>query len=173
MPDSYQHFSPLTPLRYAVGVGWRGYKRYQEMRAIIPPKAVGHIDNLGNRVRNRLETLGFNPTNHSRRSEAILDLLYQELQRFENQTQLESRAEQIYAQILRNSIVDWELILLPKRNDIFELFSIEREDTFATVKMRYRQLARLLHPDKPYGDADRMSEVNHAYNLLRRMLGEH
>jgi len=99
--------------------------------------------------------------------------MYQELQRFESQTKLESRAEQIYAQVLRNSIVDWELIVLPERNDIFELFSIEREDTFATVKMRYRQLARLLHPDKPHGNVDRMSEVNQAYNLLRRMLGEH
>jgi len=172
MPTTYKHLSPLSPLRYVVGLGWRGYKFYGELRKIMPPKALDHIDELGDRIRNRLETIGLSGSTHTRRSEAVLEIMYQELQRFENITSFESKSEQIYAQILRNSIVDWELILLPERHEVFNLFGVERQDTFSTIKIRYRQLARMLHPDKPHGDVERMSDINNAYGLLRRMLGE-
>ena len=42
----------------------------------------------------------------------------------------------------------------------------------AEVNDAYRKLMKQYHPDRPGGDANRASEINRAYTLLRRRLGE-
>jgi hypothetical protein len=42
----------------------------------------------------------------------------------------------------------------------------------AEVNDAYRKLMKQHHPDRPGGDASRASEINRAYTLLRRRLGE-
>lgn len=42
----------------------------------------------------------------------------------------------------------------------------------AEVNNAYRRLMKRHHPDRPGGDADRAAEINRAYTLLRRRLGE-
>jgi hypothetical protein len=36
-----------------------------------------------------------------------------------------------------------------------------------TIKAKYRMLAQIFHPDSPYGDNERMAQINAAYSLLR------
>ncbi|KAK7201126.1 DnaJ domain protein-like protein [Novymonas esmeraldas] len=57
------------------------------------------------------------------------------------------------------------LLLLPQR-DPFKTLGLTRSATKAEVKMRYRELARIHHPDAEAGDSTKMEEVNHAYKLL-------
>ncbi|CAJ1030708.1 DnaJ domain containing protein, putative [Leishmania lindenbergi] len=56
-------------------------------------------------------------------------------------------------------------LLLPQR-DPFKILGLTRSATKAEVKMRYRELARIYHPDAEAGDSAKMEEVNHAYKLL-------
>jgi hypothetical protein len=42
----------------------------------------------------------------------------------------------------------------------------------AEVNDAYRKLMKRYHPDRPGGDANRAAEINRAYTLLRRRLGE-
>ncbi|KAG5473232.1 hypothetical protein CUR178_03152 [Leishmania enriettii] len=56
-------------------------------------------------------------------------------------------------------------LLLPQR-DPFKILGLQRSATKAEVKMRYRELARIYHPDAEAGDSAKMEEVNHAYKLL-------
>lgn len=42
----------------------------------------------------------------------------------------------------------------------------------AELNNAYRRLMKRHHPDRPGGDADRAAEINRAYTLLRRRLGE-
>ncbi|KAG5472464.1 hypothetical protein LSCM1_03863 [Leishmania martiniquensis] len=56
-------------------------------------------------------------------------------------------------------------LLLPQR-DPFKVLGLTRSATKAEVKMRYRELARVHHPDAEAGDSAKMEEVNHAYKLL-------
>ncbi|TPP43281.1 DnaJ domain family protein [Leishmania donovani] len=55
--------------------------------------------------------------------------------------------------------------LLPQR-DPFKMLGLTRSATKAEVKMKYRELARIYHPDAGSGDSAKMEEVNHAYKLL-------
>ncbi|KPA83309.1 putative mitochondrial DnaJ domain protein-like protein [Leptomonas pyrrhocoris] len=54
---------------------------------------------------------------------------------------------------------------LPQR-DPFKVLGLSRAATKAEVKMKYRELARVYHPDAESGDGVKMEEVNHAYKLL-------
>ncbi|KAL7696683.1 DnaJ domain protein-like protein [Lotmaria passim] len=54
---------------------------------------------------------------------------------------------------------------LPQR-DPFKVLGLSRTATKAEVKMKYRELARVYHPDAESGDSTKMEEVNHAYKLL-------
>lgn len=54
---------------------------------------------------------------------------------------------------------------LPQR-DPFKILGLSRTATKAEVKMKYRELARVFHPDAESGDSAKMEEVNHAYKLL-------
>ncbi|GET90850.1 Dnaj domain protein-like protein [Leishmania tarentolae] len=56
-------------------------------------------------------------------------------------------------------------LLLPQR-DPFKILGLTRSATKAEVKMKYRELARIYHPDAESGDSAKMEEVNHAYKLL-------
>ncbi|KAG5498740.1 hypothetical protein JKF63_03028 [Porcisia hertigi] len=56
-------------------------------------------------------------------------------------------------------------LLLPQR-DPFKILGLARSATKAEVKMKYRELARIYHPDAEAGDSAKMEEVNHAYKLL-------
>jgi curved DNA-binding protein CbpA len=54
---------------------------------------------------------------------------------------------------------------LPQR-DPFKILGLSRSATKAEVKTKYRELARVYHPDNESGDSAKMEEVNHAYKLL-------
>lgn len=54
---------------------------------------------------------------------------------------------------------------LPQR-DPFKILGLSRTATKAEVKMKYRELARVFHPDAESGDSAKMEQVNHAYKLL-------
>lgn len=54
---------------------------------------------------------------------------------------------------------------LPQR-DPFKVLGLTRTATKAEVKMKYRELARVFHPDAEAGDSAKMEEVNHAYKVL-------
>ncbi|KPI84098.1 DnaJ domain protein-like protein [Leptomonas seymouri] len=54
---------------------------------------------------------------------------------------------------------------LPQR-DPFKILGLSRSASKAEVKMKYRELARVYHPDAESGDSAKMEEVNHAYKLL-------
>src|SRR3972149_3132515 len=60
------------------------------------------------------------------------------------------------------------------RGDPYRVLDVDPDATDATIKRRWRQLARDLHPDRAGGDATktadltkRMARVNAAYDLLR------
>lgn len=59
------------------------------------------------------------------------------------------------------------LLLAPVRNP-FKLLGLPRTATKAEVKSKYRELARVYHPDNEGGDSGKMEEVNHAYRLLMK-----
>lgn len=40
-----------------------------------------------------------------------------------------------------------------------------------TIKTRYRQLARICHPDHPMGSHDKMTQLNEAVTLLKKQVG--
>ncbi|CBH11872.1 chaperone protein DNAj, putative [Trypanosoma brucei gambiense DAL972] len=50
--------------------------------------------------------------------------------------------------------------------DPFAVLGLARTATKAEVKMRYRELARLHHPDSGTGDSEKMERINKAYNFL-------
>ncbi|RNF14042.1 putative DNA-J protein [Trypanosoma conorhini] len=50
--------------------------------------------------------------------------------------------------------------------DPFAVLGLGRGATKAEIKTRYRELARLHHPDAPAGNSEKMEQVNKAYNLL-------
>lgn len=47
----------------------------------------------------------------------------------------------------------------------YKILDLPEDATDKEIKDRYRSLAQEHHPDKG-GDADKMSEINHAYNLI-------
>ena len=60
------------------------------------------------------------------------------------------------------------------RGDPYRVLDVDPDGSDATIKRRWRQLARDLHPDRAGGDATktadltkRMARVNAAYDLLR------
>ncbi|EPY36264.1 DnaJ domain protein-like protein [Angomonas deanei] len=55
----------------------------------------------------------------------------------------------------------------PQR-DPFKVLGLTRAATKAEVKMKYRELARIYHPDSESGDGVKMEQVNHAYKLLMK-----
>ncbi|ORC90829.1 putative DNA-J protein [Trypanosoma theileri] len=56
--------------------------------------------------------------------------------------------------------------LLLLSNEPFAVLGLSRSCTKAEIKTRYRELARLHHPDSKTGDSKKMEEINKAYNLL-------
>ncbi|ESL07830.1 DNA-J protein [Trypanosoma rangeli SC58] len=50
--------------------------------------------------------------------------------------------------------------------DPFAVLGLGHSATKAEIKTRYRELARLHHPDAPAGNSEKMEQVNKAYNLL-------
>lgn len=50
--------------------------------------------------------------------------------------------------------------------DPFQVLELSRSASKAEVKSKYREMAKLYHPDSPNGDTKRMEEINRAYNLL-------
>ncbi|KAH9579817.1 DnaJ domain [Trypanosoma melophagium] len=50
--------------------------------------------------------------------------------------------------------------------DPFAVLGLSRASTKAEIKTRYRELARLHHPDSKTGDSEKMEQINKAYNLL-------
>jgi len=53
--------------------------------------------------------------------------------------------------------------------DYYAVLGVDKKDDGATIKKKYRQLARELHPDKTKGDKkleDRFKEVSEAYDIL-------
>lgn len=58
--------------------------------------------------------------------------------------------------------------LLAPLRDPFKILGLTRAATKAEVKMKYRELARVYHPDAEAGDSKRMEEINHAYKLLMK-----
>ena len=53
--------------------------------------------------------------------------------------------------------------------DYYAILGVDKKADGATIKKKYRQLARELHPDKTKGDRkleDRFKEVSEAYNIL-------
>ncbi|KEG15628.1 putative DNA-J protein [Trypanosoma grayi] len=50
--------------------------------------------------------------------------------------------------------------------DPFTVLGLTRSASKAEVKTRYRELARLHHPDAGTGDSAKMEQINKAYNLL-------
>lgn len=53
--------------------------------------------------------------------------------------------------------------------DYYAILGVDKDANFESIKKRYRQLARELHPDKTRGDKkleDRFKEVSEAYDIL-------
>jgi len=53
--------------------------------------------------------------------------------------------------------------------DYYAILGVEKKADAASIKKKYRQLARELHPDKTKGDKkleDRFKEVSEAYDIL-------
>jgi len=53
--------------------------------------------------------------------------------------------------------------------DYYAILGVDKKADAATIKKKYRQLARELHPDKTKGDKkleDRFKEVSEAYDIL-------
>ncbi|RNF17152.1 putative DNA-J protein [Trypanosoma cruzi] len=50
--------------------------------------------------------------------------------------------------------------------DPFAVLGLSRSSTKAEIKKRFRELARLHHPDAPAGNSEKMEQVNKAYNML-------
>ena len=53
--------------------------------------------------------------------------------------------------------------------DYYAILGVENKADGATIKKKYRQLARELHPDKTKGDKkleDKFKEVSEAYDIL-------
>lgn len=55
---------------------------------------------------------------------------------------------------------------LLRAKDPFKVLGLTRTATKAQVKSKFRELAKLHHPDAAHGDSVRMEEINRAYNLL-------
>ncbi|CCW61591.1 unnamed protein product [Phytomonas sp. EM1] len=58
-------------------------------------------------------------------------------------------------------------LLAPSR-DPFKVLGLNRSVTKVDVKMKYRELARVYHPDSETGDSKKMEEINQAYKLLMK-----
>lgn len=52
--------------------------------------------------------------------------------------------------------------------DLYQILDVEQDDERKVIKKSYRQLAKLLHPDKKGGDADAFELVNLAYTVLSK-----
>jgi len=45
--------------------------------------------------------------------------------------------------------------------------------TYSDMKIRYRELSKLYHPDMPNGDAKKFDEITKAYKLLKTYMKEY
>ena len=45
--------------------------------------------------------------------------------------------------------------------------------TYSDLKIRYRELSKLYHPDMPNGDAKKFDEITKAYKLLKTYMQEY
>ncbi|CCW68111.1 unnamed protein product [Phytomonas sp. Hart1] len=57
--------------------------------------------------------------------------------------------------------------LAPNR-DPFKVLGLNRSVSKAEVKVKYRELARVYHPDSETGNSKKMEEINQAYKLLMK-----
>jgi len=45
--------------------------------------------------------------------------------------------------------------------------------TYNDLKLRYRELSKIYHPDMPNGDAHKFDEITKSYKLLKRYMQEY
>ena len=119
-----------------------------------------------------LDDLGLNQPAPERQAEAVIAALYAQVEAMEARlvdagllTAIRRRA----VAVVRDTVVDLELLLLPKRERDCELLGVTREDDITVVKSKFRALARQHHPDVPGGNSKRMEELNRVYKIALRM----
>jgi len=60
----------------------------------------------------------------------------------------------------------------PARKDPYRVLGLKRSATDEDVRRRLRELAKVFHPDRPDGDAEKMTEANDAARLILEKLGK-
>ncbi|MCB0221123.1 MAG: J domain-containing protein [Chrysiogenetes bacterium] len=152
-----------------------GEARRQSMRDLVDSLAPGlnaRIEAFERRAREEAARFNSGQNVNDPQAEAMVDMLYAYVKGLEERPGPRSLIRKRGLKMLRKVVVEVELSLLPQRSEAFKLLGVERTESVATIKTKFRTLARRHHPDLPGGDHRKMQELNEAYTLIMRMKGE-
>ena len=143
---------------------WRAARtKLRALTALLPESARAELESIERDFQDQLRQ---GEHLRVRQAERIVGLLYDRLEELEGQP-AGFIGKRVNA-VIRDLVVDLELLMLPQRERDFELLGVSRHDDLATAKSRYRALARRWHPDLQGGDTGQMEALNRAWAHVSR-----
>ena len=118
----------------------------------------------------KLESIGVRGELSEHEVDTVLDPLYDTITELERTTS-STVVKRTLVKVLRRSVGELELLLLPERQEAFSLLGVRRDTKANEVKQKFRALAMEHHPDRTGGDAKMMRNLNRAYAQVKRIKG--
>lgn len=146
-------------------------ERLRSFLDALSPGIGGRIEAFERRVRAELSRHEAGEAVNDPQAEALVDMLHGYLKGLEERPGRRNRIRRLALRVARNVLVDVEFALLPQRAQAYQLLGVSREESVQEIKLKFRELARRHHPDRPGGDHRKMQELNRAYEIVMRMKG--
>ena len=138
---------------------------------MLKQKIADYANRVRSGLRKQLKDSGFD----EHVSERQIDLAFAPVYKYLNE--LQTRPSRLPFRkralgLLRHTVAEAEFLLVPNHAAAFELLGVSVDATPRVVKERYRELARTHHPDKTRDDGVSMQNINRAYEVVTRIVGE-